>query len=288
MLQVIDPIGVERRTRYRLKRRVYNVPGPNYLWHADGHDKLKRFGFPIYGCIDGFSKKVLWIDVATSNNDPTIIAYFYLAAVKKFKLLPTLLRTDHGTECGLMEDIHMALRSDHGDEHAGVKSFLRGKSTHNQRIESYWRQFRQHVGDFYIILFKVMENDNLLDLSNPVHIECLQYCFAGLVQREITATKKEWNEHRIRKQNCANVVGGIPNEVYHCPENVGGRDCRQTVDEEVIQILLDKYAKKPVLYSDNIRELVNIAAPNASAPVTAEDAFNLYITMIDLMNRETV
>ena len=58
ILKSIDPEGMEARKRHKLKRRIYTVPGPNYMWHTDNHDKLKRFGFAIYGCIDGFSKKV--------------------------------------------------------------------------------------------------------------------------------------------------------------------------------------------------------------------------------------
>ncbi|XP_033219325.1 uncharacterized protein LOC117174370 isoform X2 [Belonocnema kinseyi] len=42
LLRKIDPEGVEARCRYKMKQRTYNVPGPNYLWHADNHDKLKR------------------------------------------------------------------------------------------------------------------------------------------------------------------------------------------------------------------------------------------------------
>ena len=33
-LRVIDPEGVDRRKRRRLKRRRYATPGPNFLWHA--------------------------------------------------------------------------------------------------------------------------------------------------------------------------------------------------------------------------------------------------------------
>lgn len=35
-LRLIDPDGVERRKRRRLKRRRYITPGPNFLWHVDG------------------------------------------------------------------------------------------------------------------------------------------------------------------------------------------------------------------------------------------------------------
>ena len=35
----------------RIQRRVYSVPGPNYLWHADGHHKLIKYRLVIHGRI---------------------------------------------------------------------------------------------------------------------------------------------------------------------------------------------------------------------------------------------
>ena len=32
------------------------IQGPNEVWHIDGNDKLKKFGFCIHGCIDGYKK----------------------------------------------------------------------------------------------------------------------------------------------------------------------------------------------------------------------------------------
>ena len=31
-----------------------NFYGPKYLWHIDGYAKLKRYGYCIHGCIDGY------------------------------------------------------------------------------------------------------------------------------------------------------------------------------------------------------------------------------------------
>ena len=111
--------------------------------------------------------------MSTSNNDPEIIGHYYLKAMKKLRYLPTILRTDNDTEACLMEDFQKALRYKHNDEDAGVYSFLRGKSTHNQRIESYWRQFRHCLGNFYMDLFKSMELENIFNASNPIHVESL-------------------------------------------------------------------------------------------------------------------
>lgn len=81
---------------------VVPLQGPNHVWHVDGLDKLKQFGFSIHGCIDGYmmysmnyllhvlicicsrySRRVLWLKVGLTNNDPDIIAHHYLKAVEE-------------------------------------------------------------------------------------------------------------------------------------------------------------------------------------------------------------
>ena len=52
----IDENAVNLRKRRRLRRRSYANPGTNFRWHIDGYDKLKPYGFPIHGAIDGFSR----------------------------------------------------------------------------------------------------------------------------------------------------------------------------------------------------------------------------------------
>jgi len=69
----LDSSGVESRRAKRLRRRDYHSKGPNYLWHFDGYDKLKPYGLCISGCIDGFSRKLIWLKVFKTNNDPQII-----------------------------------------------------------------------------------------------------------------------------------------------------------------------------------------------------------------------
>ena len=61
-LHEMDPEGCDRRRRRRrkLKRRAYTNPGPNHCWHIDGYDKLKPDSFAIHGCIDGYSRKIIW------------------------------------------------------------------------------------------------------------------------------------------------------------------------------------------------------------------------------------
>ena len=59
ILREEDPAGTLLRKSRFIKQRVYTCEGPNNTWHAEANDKLKPYGFPIDGCVDGFSRKVL-------------------------------------------------------------------------------------------------------------------------------------------------------------------------------------------------------------------------------------
>ena len=69
LLRELNPRGCERRARRRSIRRTYHSLGANYMWHADGYDELKPFWLAISGCIDGFSRKVLWLKCGPTNNN---------------------------------------------------------------------------------------------------------------------------------------------------------------------------------------------------------------------------
>ncbi|KAI9516530.1 hypothetical protein NQZ68_016032 [Dissostichus eleginoides] len=58
-------------------------------------------------------------------------------------VIPMRLRTDCGTENGLMASVQCTLRHDHSDYYAGDKSHMFGSSMSNQRIESWWSIFRK-------------------------------------------------------------------------------------------------------------------------------------------------
>ena len=36
LMHIIDPDGIDDRSRYRLKRRLYKTPGSDFIWHLDG------------------------------------------------------------------------------------------------------------------------------------------------------------------------------------------------------------------------------------------------------------
>ena len=91
LVKELDPEGVILRKRRRLCRRKYSNPGPSFIWHIDGYDKLKYFGFSIHGCIDVSSRKILWLHVGTSNKDPNVTAKLYLDTASEFQNILALM-----------------------------------------------------------------------------------------------------------------------------------------------------------------------------------------------------
>ncbi|KAJ8672233.1 hypothetical protein QAD02_003492 [Eretmocerus hayati] len=274
LLKIADPEGVEERKANRLKRRVFSSKGSNHIWSLDGYDKLKPFGFPIHGCIDRFSRYVLWLQYTTTNNDPKVPAYLFLQAVKKLKGLPTLVRTDAGTENVNIHSLQTCLRAGQGDDLEGDKSYIVGRSVHNQRIESYWGQMRQHSMDSYIHLFTTLKDNHEFDGSER-DTKCLQFCFASLIQSDLDKCRDLWNKHSIRKQN-ANNIHGKPYSMYHLPEKYGAQDCKKPVDLNAVDRLFPEFTEEPQLYDPFFAQQARYFFPNLRIPSNVDEALALY------------
>jgi hypothetical protein len=82
-LTTVDAEGIEARRSRRLVRRRFYSNGPNETWSLDGHDKLKRWGFPIHGCVDVYSRYLIWLRVSISNRDARYPLAYYLDAIEE-------------------------------------------------------------------------------------------------------------------------------------------------------------------------------------------------------------
>ena len=129
----IDPKNSALRMGIVVHRRKYYVPWPNSLWHLDGHHPLIRWGLVIHGCIDGYSRRVIYLKCNNDNLSDTVLALFMEAVKRDNNLWPSRIRVDRGVEDVKVCD---AIVEKHGE---GRGSFIAGSSTQNQRIERLWR-----------------------------------------------------------------------------------------------------------------------------------------------------
>jgi len=75
-LQIIHQYqGRDRRLKMKpTHRRQAIFPGNNFVWSVDGHSKLQNWGIDIYGAIDAFSRRIIWINVGLAWNTQVSIA----------------------------------------------------------------------------------------------------------------------------------------------------------------------------------------------------------------------
>ncbi|XP_020901510.1 uncharacterized protein LOC110240064 [Exaiptasia diaphana] len=287
-LKILDPVGVENRSRRRLRRREYRGRGPNFIWHMDGYDKLKPYGMAIHGAIDGYSRRLLWLEVGTTNNDPSVTARYFLDYVKQVGGVPRIARTDAGTENVTICGIQRFFRANCTDSFNGEKSFMYGASVSNQRIEAWWSQLRQSQSDWWIEFLRGIREEGLYDDSNFMHVQCMIYCFIPILREELYNVMKLWNTHRIRPSSNRESPPGRPDVLYSVPE------LNSTEDYLVPVSPIDITAAEAFISHDNtddadenFTELAKIIEQeqNLQKPTNATEAKYHYVTLLDYINQ---
>ena len=162
----------------------------------------------------------------TRSNKPDIVANFYYDYVKQIQGCPVIVRSDCGTENGIIAAAQSFLRHVGDDMFAGIDAHKYGSSPANQRIEGWWSIFRRGRTDWWINLPKDISESGMLDLGNELHIECLWFCFNNsLLQKDLDEVLDHWNTHSI----CCSRTG--------LPDRCGRRDCKIDVsDEKIVEV----------------------------------------------------
>ena len=175
-----------------MSRRTYSVPGPNSLWHLDGHHSLVNWGFVIHGAIDGFSRLIVFLHCSTNNKSSTVQDLF-LNATQQYQW-PSRVRTDLGGEnvdiWRLMEDARGPNR----------ESYIGGSSVHNQRIERLWRDVFCNVCHTFYYTFQAMEQCGILQRGNRIHMFILHFVYLPRINKAIRSFVLAWNQHPLRTE----------------------------------------------------------------------------------------
>ncbi|KAI1818861.1 hypothetical protein F4861DRAFT_544689 [Xylaria intraflava] len=172
------------------RRGGWTTPGPNYIWSVDGHLKLAQYGFEIYAGIDAYSRYIPWFFVGFSGLTARAIFAQYLYIVKQYGFIPQVIRSDRGNETTMMAAAHYVL-SQCAKTHRFPRQLRRvpdpaevdgepiplpqpgpvvaedeplpwshcwsyGKSTENQRIESWWNQLQDNRTYFWRVCIWTM------------------------------------------------------------------------------------------------------------------------------------
>ncbi|KAG0150549.1 hypothetical protein CROQUDRAFT_38047 [Cronartium quercuum f. sp. fusiforme G11] len=251
MMRKLYPEGLEKRQRRKLHHRLYDVPGPNFVWAMDVHDKLKPFGICIYGTIDAWSRKVLKLHVATNNHDLRRIGVQFLRTVEQMGVCPQKVITDNSTT-KTDDDIvtfqitflHLIGELDwaEAEKRYQFNTTFQHHHHHHQTIEQVWGQlmFEKILMIRDSILCAIFKE--IYDPSNPLHKAVFLHLFIHLIQRILDSSILEYNFNQIPKSKCPTVLTGVAPEVcYDAPKNYKGTEGGIEVPKEVVKNMIAQY-----------------------------------------------
>ena len=188
----VNPTMAIVRWQQAVSRRCYSVPGPNSLWHVDGHHSLIRWRFVVHGCVDGFSRMVPYLACAPDNKAATVLRLFR-KAVSEFGV-PSRVRSDKGGENILVCHFMVSYQG------TGRGSHIAGSSVHNQRIERLWRDVYRCVCSTFHEVFYFLEAQELLDPCDECDLLILHCVFMRVINHHLQVFRSAWNQHPLRTE----------------------------------------------------------------------------------------
>ena len=158
-----------------------------------------------------------------------------------------------------------------------------GKSTGNQRIEAWWSILRHRCTDFWISRFKTIAATGVLNVDDPVHIQCLRFCFLSLLQRDLSRMVIEWNTHRINARKIYGQISGKPDKMYFLPEEFDVHNYGCSFNERAI-IRVKEELKQETGHIEMVHpsfvRVVNVLIPEWKTPQSYEEGLQLFCKLI--------
>ena len=260
-----DPTNTMLRWGVITSRRKYYVPWPNSLWHLDGHHSLIRWKFVVHGCIDGYSRRMMFLKCSHNNLAQTVLDLFLDCIKHDGDRWPSRIRVDYGVENVLVCDAMVECRGE------GRGSFIAGSSTHNQRIERSWRDIFRCVLHYFYYLFYAMEDSGVFNLEDPVDIFTMHVVFLPRINEALTEYVEMFNNHKLRTEK--NLT---PNQIWFNgmldeTNPLANGEIDDNIDDPVVYGI-DPRGPSPFEDTNN-----NVVVPEILIPYDDKESIHLYV-----------
>ena len=225
-------------------------------------------------CIDGYSRKIIWLKASYTNHKPELIASYFLKSVGDIGGFPKHVRTDCGTENVTVAAIQASVFGD-------VSAHRYGTSPGNQRIEAWWSFFRRNRSQFWLEVFAELNESGAFHPENHKEVECLRYCFMAVIQSDLDEIRRHWNTHRIRPSVGSRCPAGILDVLFYLP-HPPAVDCAFRSDVQLPDHLLQQLEEPRACEDSNIAEYLQYLQNyyHTSAPHDTDSAMQLYFRLI--------
>ncbi|CDM35782.1 Ribonuclease H-like domain [Penicillium roqueforti FM164] len=215
--RLLRPDVIQGRLPGQKRQRLnYMSPGPNDVWHINGHLKLEPFGIEIYAAIDGYSRFIVWVYIGVSVSTAVSVKRQSLDAFAAYSFQPRRFRSDRGTETVLLADTQYELRK-LGDPSVQINDcYLYGRSMDNQRIEAWWAILSRASTGVFRDFFWSLAHDNLFTKDCIPDQISLLAIYMPIIRRRVHQYTVHWNHHPIQAQpQRPHVIPGKPNMNFY-------------------------------------------------------------------------
>ena len=200
-LNRVCSMAVENWSSSTIIRWVYKVPCSNTLWHIDGLHSLIRWRIVIHGCIDGYSRNIMYLH-ASDNNRATTVLNPFLEATRE-NSWPSRVQSYKGGE---NIDVARAMLTVWGTNRS---SHITGSSVHNRHTECLWHDTFRCVCHSFYSLFYEMEEIQLLCPTDELQLYSLHCTFSPILNIQLRDFQSSWNNHHLRSEH-----GFTPNQLW--------------------------------------------------------------------------
>ena len=137
---------------------------------------------------------------------------------------------------------------------------------------------------WWICFFKDLRDTGVFHETNPLHVECVRFCFMGLIQAELDRISQNWNLHEIREQKNVVVPLGKPDLLYLLSEINGHKDYGTPVVKDDVLACKEMYGSSKKICSEDFFELLSLIKPDAQQQADVESSLELYIELQTLLD----
>ncbi|PPR07995.1 hypothetical protein CVT24_002686 [Panaeolus cyanescens] len=253
--------------------------GPHHEWSGNGHDKLVKIGFPIWGVRDKWSGKWLGLWVLPNNRLKAAVAYLYLQLVEEqkgelflyflsrtttcrsdpnaatifpYQGFPIQMTTDCGSENTTLYKISNVLREIFAShlplDELAAHRFM--QSINNITIERGWLSFRLQWGDNVHLFWEA--GAALYNPTDPKQKYLVDWLWPTLIQQELDELRERLNNHVVRYNKDKKLPSGSsPNVNMALFGEKGGEWCLQSISDSdmgIIQHLKDTAGGEELLW----------------------------------------